>query len=151
MRLAVIDSTVLLAGLIDGDNRSAGSQVVDQMIAGELLFLLSPATLLDYWSVLLRPEPMALHGMSEQEMHQLLTEITLNALWREPAAQSNVSEPGLQPFWDLVSQESEAVFLTYRRSLLEASKDDAVVMPPDAFNSRNVPTAGLSLAHRVGL
>ena len=54
------------------------------MLNGSLLYLLSPDLLREYRDLLLRPEPSRLHGLTEAEIEPFLTEITANAIWREP-------------------------------------------------------------------
>ena len=45
MRLVIVDTNVLVAGLLTANEESPTARVVDGMLNGELLFLLSPALL----------------------------------------------------------------------------------------------------------
>ena len=52
----VVDTNVVVAGLITGSSHSPVASVLDAMLTGTLVFLLSPALLDEYRSVLLRPK-----------------------------------------------------------------------------------------------
>ncbi|MEX0450131.1 PIN domain-containing protein [Spiribacter sp. 221] len=54
MRCVIVDTNVLVAGLITADRQSPTGRAVDAMLNGRLLFLLSPALLAEYRTVLLR-------------------------------------------------------------------------------------------------
>ena len=133
MRLAVVDTNVLVAGLISADVQSPTAQVLNEMLNGRLLFLLSPALLAEYRSVLMRPKLLALHVLTESEIDRLLTEITLNALWREPAAVGKAPDPGDDHLWALLDHEPEAILITGDHRLLNEPHEQAMVMTPTAF------------------
>lgn len=60
-RLFIVDTNVLVAGLITSQPSSPTAQVLDAMLDGRLFYLLSPALLREYRQVLLRPQLMRLH------------------------------------------------------------------------------------------
>ena len=76
----VIDTNVVAAGLITGADRSSVAFILDAMLSGSLVHLLSPALLAEYRSVLLRPKLTKLHGLAEAEVDRLLVELTANAM-----------------------------------------------------------------------
>ncbi|MDZ7664161.1 MAG: hypothetical protein U5K27_02330 [Desulfotignum sp.] len=59
------------------------------MINGRLAFLLSPDLLDEYRQILLRPKLVRLHGLMEPDIEQILMEITANAIWRDPPADTD--------------------------------------------------------------
>ena len=93
-RIFIIDTNVLVAGLITAESNSPTSRVLDAMLSGSLFYLLSAELLREYRNVLLRPRLSRLHGLNELEIEQLLTEITANAIWREPPPDTNHKSPG---------------------------------------------------------
>ena len=133
MRIVVVDTNVLVAGLITGDAQSPTARILNEMLTGRLFFLLSPALLAEYRSVLLRPKLLALHALAESEIDCLLTEITLNALWREPVAEGNAPDSGDDHLWALLDHEPKAVLITGDQRLLKEPHDQAMVMTPAAF------------------
>jgi predicted nucleic acid-binding protein len=80
LRLFIIDTNVLVAGLITGDPASPAARIQDAMLGGGLPYLLSPALLEEYRAVLLRPKLRRAHGLTEIEIDTLLTEIVANAI-----------------------------------------------------------------------
>ena len=121
VRLFIVDTNVLVAGLITSQPSSPTAQVLDAMLDGRLLYLLSPALLHEYRQVLLRPKLTRLHGLGEVEVDRLLTELTANALWREPpdANQPSSPDPGDDHLWALLASEPDAILVTGDGLLLD--------------------------------
>jgi putative PIN family toxin of toxin-antitoxin system len=133
-RLFIIDTNVLDAGLITSLPSSPTVQVVDAMLDGRLLYLLSPALLREYRQVLLRPKLARLHGLSEVEVDRLLTELTANALWREPSqdAPASVPDPGDDHLWELLASEPDAILVTGDGLLLDNPRPGSSVITVSA-------------------
>lgn len=89
----IIDTNVLVAGLITREAASPVAVILDAMLTGELVYVLSPALLHEYRAVLLRPKMCSAHGLSEAQVDTMLTEIVANAAWREPPAASAQGAP----------------------------------------------------------
>jgi len=81
--LVVVDTNVLVAGLLAGSPDSPTVRVLDAMLAGRLRFLLSAELLAEYRRVLLRPKIAARHGLSTRQIDELLTALVEVALVRE--------------------------------------------------------------------
>jgi putative PIN family toxin of toxin-antitoxin system len=120
-RLFIVDTNVIVAGLITSQPSSPTAQVLDAMLEGRLLFLLSPALLREYRQVLLRPKLVRLHRLGDNEIDRLLTELTANALWREPAGDPRESapDPGDAHLWALLDSEPDAILVTGDQRLLD--------------------------------
>lgn len=82
--LYIIDTNVLVAGLITQDQTSPTARLIDALLGGGILFILSPALLSEFGTVLLRPRIAKHHGLSFDEVDVLLTEITGNAICESP-------------------------------------------------------------------
>jgi len=136
MRLVIVDTNVLVAGLLTANAESPTARVVDGMLNGELLFLLSPALLAEYRAVLLRPKLVALHGLTEAEVEHLLTELTANALWREPAGKGDAPDPNDDHLWALLDEDAAAVLVTGDQLLLQKPHSAGrVVQPAEYFDA----------------
>ena len=63
--------------------------------------------------VLLRPGLARLHGLNEQQIDTILTELTANALWREPEQDraESAPDPGDDHLWALLANETEAILV----------------------------------------
>jgi predicted nucleic acid-binding protein len=80
----VIDTNVLVSGMVRGGGTSAPRRIVEAMIGGHLRFLLSDALLREYRQVLLRPSIAQRHRLTEVEVDHVLLEIVVNATMRGP-------------------------------------------------------------------
>jgi len=128
----IIDTNVVAAGLITSRKDSPTAQILDGMINGDLVFLLSPALLDEYRQILQRPRLIRLHGLTEPEIGQILTEITANAIWRDPPADNEHIPPDLQDshLWALLASEPAAVLLTEDHLLIEKPRPRRSVISP---------------------
>ena len=81
----IVDTNVLAAGLMTRDARSPVARIIDRMLSGSIIYLLSPTLLDEYRVVLLRPRLSTRHGLTEREIDGLLTDLVANAIWRDPA------------------------------------------------------------------
>jgi len=78
--LFIIDTNVVVAGLITSNASSATARILDAMLDGKLMYVLSPALLQEYRQVLWRPKLTALHRLDDAQIDQILADITSNAL-----------------------------------------------------------------------
>jgi uncharacterized protein len=133
--LYIIDTNVLVAGLITKGGASPTARLLDAMLGGEILYILSPALLSEYGAVLLRPRISKLHGLSSDEVDVLLTEITGNAIWREPSevSSSTSPDPGDTHLWDLLYSEPSAILITGDRLLLANPPDGHKLITPAEY------------------
>lgn len=132
--LCIVDTSVLVAGLLTGRADSPTAQVVDWMLDGSLPFLLSPDLLAEYRQVLLRPAIASRHGLSVDEVDELLTTVVANALWREPPpAPAAAPDPGDDHLWALLALEPKAVLVTGDAALLQGAPAGSRVVPPGEF------------------
>lgn len=132
LRTFIVDTNVLVAGLLSVQSESPTVKIVDAMLEGRLIFVLSLDLLREYRSVLLRPKLSQLHGLQEQEVDQLLAELTGNAVFHETIAESVVSAPdsGDDHLWNLLATAPEAILVTGDRLLLENPPAGCSVISP---------------------
>lgn len=74
-RLFVVDTKVVVAGLITGEPAAPTREILDRMLDGRLRFVLSEVLLGEYREVLLRPPIRAAHGLSPEDVDELLVKI----------------------------------------------------------------------------
>lgn len=117
-RLLIIDTNVLVAGILSNNIDSPTARIFNAMLDGRIMHLLSPALLQEYRDVLLRPRLRKLHGLSKVEVDQILSEITANAIWREPAESRGAPDPGDDHLWSLL-QSTDAILVTGDQLLLD--------------------------------
>ncbi len=131
----VVDTNVVVAGLISRLAESPVCQILDGMLTGRHPFVLSSDLLDEYRRVLLRPAIQALHGLSADRVDALLTTIAANAVIREPVAGQTLEAPdrGDDHLWQLLAAVPGAVLITGDRTLLEQPPDFASVVSPRTF------------------
>ena len=131
-RIFIVDTNVLVAGLISSQVGSPTVKIVDAMLDGKLLFLLSPVLLQEYRTVLLRPKLLRLHGLDEKQIDHFLTEITANAIWHEVVSDSTepAPDPGDDHLWKLLATEPSASLVTGDHLLLENPPLQRSVLSP---------------------
>jgi len=130
-KLFIIDTNVLVAGLISSQKNSPVIAIVDAMLKGTIIYTLSPALLQEYREVLLRPKLRKIHGLNEQEIDQLLTEIIANAVFCEPhAGTEKAPDSGDNHLWDLLQYKQGSTLITGDQLLLDKPLQGASVILP---------------------
>lgn len=129
-RVFVADTSVLVSGLITADAESPVVRILDAMLEGRLVYLLSPALLDEYRAVLLRPKMMRLHGLAEAEIDNLLGDVVANAMWREPAGTAEAPDPGDDHLGSLLCSHAVVTLITGDQLLLANPPAEASVISP---------------------
>ncbi|MFO8156299.1 MAG: putative toxin-antitoxin system toxin component, PIN family [Thiohalospira sp.] len=136
VRAYIVDTNVVVAGLITADGDSPVCRILDAMLDARLPFLLSPALLGEYRHVLLRPRLTRLHGLEVDAIDDLLAHLTANAIWRDPPpSPSPAPDPGDDHLWSLLHLQPRAVLITGDRLLLENPPADGTVMTASDYSS----------------
>jgi putative PIN family toxin of toxin-antitoxin system len=130
MQIVIVDTNVLVAGLITANAQSPTARIVDGMLRGDVVFLLSPKLLREFRAVLMRTKLVAVHGLADHDIDQLLTELAANALWREPPARSAAPDSEDSHLWALLDAEPSAKLITGDRLLLARPHSTARVIQP---------------------
>ena len=86
MLVAVVDTDVVVSGLLTRDSRAPAARILDGMLAGRLHFLLSDPLLAEYRAVLLAPAVARRHGLGADDVDRVLEGVVVNAVWRACAA-----------------------------------------------------------------
>jgi len=82
----VVDTNIVVSGLLTSDSRSPTRLLLDLMLAGKRRFILSTDLLTEYRMVLLRPKIAAAHRLSAKEIDEILVRLAANAVIVEPPA-----------------------------------------------------------------
>ena len=133
-RLAVVDTNVLVSGLLSFDESSPTARIVDGMLLGSFLFLLSEDLLAEYWEVLRRPAIRKRHGLVDRELESVLTAIVSNGAIRD-LERSSTSAPDRtdQHLWDLLAAEPGVVLVTGDELLKRKPLSGTEVLSPREF------------------
>ncbi|MHB8708742.1 MAG: PIN domain-containing protein [Desulfuromonadales bacterium] len=128
--LVVVDTNVVVAALLTADAASPPARILDGMLGGNFLYLLSPALLAEYRRVLLRPAIRHRHGLNAEEVDLLLEELVAGAVWREPSGGLPAPDPGDDHLWALAGCHPGACLVTGDRLLLDNPPADVRVITP---------------------
>jgi putative PIN family toxin of toxin-antitoxin system len=131
--LVIIDTNVVVSGLITADANSPTCKILDGMLSARIHYLLSPDLLGEYRNVLMRSKIKELHGLESLDIDRILTEFAFNAIWREPVLKVNAPGLGDNHLWALLSACRGSVLVTGDRLLLENPPDFTSVMKPLSF------------------
>ena len=129
----IVDTNVIVSGLIGSDPKSPPALILDAMLDGRLLYLMSDALLNEYSSVLRRPRLVRLHGLTDDEIDRLLTDLVANGIWRQPVASGDAPSAGDAHLWALLATQPQAKLVTGDRLLFENPPTGASVTSPRHF------------------
>lgn len=137
MHVAVIDTNVVVSGLITNDVAAPTAKILDGMLTGRIAFALSDALLAEYREILIRPKLRARHGLSSAEIDTLLVAVARNAIVLDPQSGPPAPEPGDQHLWDLLASHADLSLVTGDDLLLRAASAPAPVVSPAQFIGRD--------------
>lgn len=129
----VIDTNIVVAGLLAAEAGSPTARILDGMRQGAFPFLLSMALLAEYREVLLREKIRKAHGLSTREIDLLLTEIATHAIVREPEAASGAPDPKDNHLWPLTLSEPGSALVTGDLALARKPPPGSKVLSPRQF------------------
>ena len=140
MRLVVVDTNIVVSGLISSEPSSSTCLLPDAMLEGTLAYLLSDELLAEYRCVLMRPKLQAQHKLDEAEVDTFLTEIVANAIWRVNPQVTPTQKPrdlNDSHLWALLMTDSSAILVTGDKLLLSHPPEGREVVSPIEFLSRS--------------
>ena len=131
---AVIDTNVVVSGVLTRLAISPTARILDGMLTGRFRYLLSIELLAEYRDVLLRPKIRRRHRLSEADVDVLLTELAANGIVLEPEQSGKQRRKrGDEHLWELLAVGTSAILVTGDRKLVEEPVGGARVMSARAF------------------
>ena len=115
----VVDTNVVVSGLIGSDHESPPARILNAMLAGGLVYLMSDQLLIEYSSVLRRRKLVTLHGLDDEDLDRLLVDLVANAMWRTASVTVDAPDTGDQHLWALLASHPESRLVTGDRLLVE--------------------------------
>lgn len=129
----IIDTNVVVAGLLTGNEASPVARILDGMLAAAFPFVVSEALLAEYRTVLVRPGLRKLHGLTVAEVENLLTDIAQHAIVLVPVAAPPAPGPGDQLLWELLAARADLLLVTGDKLLLQHVGMQGRVLSPREF------------------
>jgi len=129
----IVDTNVVVAGLLTGHADSPVARILDGMLCATFPFVVSEALLAEYHAVLVRPKLCKLHGLSVTEVDVILTDLARHAIVLSPvstAAVPRAPDSGDQLLWDLLAARTDLVLVTGDKLLLQnQAMQQRVILP----------------------
>jgi len=119
MLLAVVDTNVVVSGLLSRDGDSPTARILDDMLSGRLHFVLSDQLLAEYRAVLLRPAIAERHGLTDEDVDHVLEGLVVNAGWRDCPRTATRGDAHVLA---LLQAEAAAVLVTGDVALLKSAR-----------------------------
>ena len=132
----IIDTNVVVAGLLTSHADSPVARILDGMLGANFSFVLSEALLAEYRAVLVRPHLIKMHRLSADELDTILLELARHAIVLTPAqsdATPKAPDPGDQFLWDLLSSRNDLFLVTGDKLLLQDHAMQSRVLSPQMF------------------
>jgi putative PIN family toxin of toxin-antitoxin system len=130
----IIDTNVVVAGLLTAHADSPVARILDGMLSATFPFVVSESLLAEYRAVLVRPKLCKLHGLSEDEIDAILTDIARHAIVLAPASGQSMApsapDPGDQFLWNLLTTRADLVLVTGDQLLLQDEAMQPRVIAP---------------------
>lgn len=138
--LVIVDTNVVVSGLVTGDRESPPFRILDAMLDGSLRFVVSEALVSEYLVVLRRPGIARLHRLTEQETEAVLGRIVANARVVETGAPSEAApDRGDQHLWDLLDAVPDAWLVTGDARLRRSRRKARIVSPAELVAANDEP------------
>ena len=135
----VVDTNVVVAGLLTANDASPVARILDGMLAAAFPFVVSEALLAEYHAVLVRPHLRKLHGLSVLEVETILTDLAQHAIVLAPVPAAPAPDPDDQLLWDLLAAKADLVLVTGDKRLIQDVGMQGRVVTPGAFVSGAQP------------
>jgi len=131
----IIDTNVVVAGLLTANETAPVALILDGMLAAAFPFVLSEALLAEYRAVLARPNLRRLHGLTGTDIDDILTDLARHAIVLSPPAGPPAPDPGDQLLWNLLAARADLALVTGDKRLLRDKAMTGRVVSPLAFVS----------------
>jgi putative PIN family toxin of toxin-antitoxin system len=133
---ALVDTNVVVSGLITGSAASPTAEVLDGMIAGRFRFVLSLDLISEYRDVLTRTRIRARHGLSEAQIETILKEVVANAAIVEVEPEPASRWKGDHHLLRVLTASANALLVTGDERLKARLPKGARVLTPREFIDR---------------
>ena len=129
----IIDTNVVVAGLLTARDDSPVARILDGMLAAGFSFVVSEPLLAEYRAVLVRPGLRKLHGLTVADVEAILTDLAQHAIVLKPAAGPPAPDAGDQLLWDLLAARPNLLLVTGDKLLLQDAGMRGRVISAQAF------------------
>ncbi len=130
---AVIDANVVVAGLVTADQYSSPAKILNAMLNGKLIYLMSEELMAEYAEVMRSSSIASLHQLTDADIDALLTEMVANSVWRKPVSDCEAPDPNDDHLWRLLASQSDSILVTGDKLLLSNPLPQHPIIPSRDF------------------
>ena len=141
-RGCIVDTNVVVSGLISADPNTPPARILDTMLDGGIIYLMSGDLLDEYSNVLRRSSLVRLHGRTDEQIDRLLVDLVANAIWHDPAGRGHAPDPHDGHLWALLASHPQGLLVTGDQLLVENPPSGASVISPRRFADTFLPSRG---------
>lgn len=128
-KAAIIDTNVVVSGLLTADASTATARILDGMLAAEFPFVVSTALLAEYCEVLNRDKLRRQHGLDAPEVETVVTQLAQNATLLQPVSAPAAPDAGDQHLWELLAAGDALMLVTGDKRLHQADWAERIWTP----------------------
>ena len=133
---AVVDTNVVVAGLLTTHADSPVARILDGMLAAAFAYVISDALLAEYRTVLRRTPLRKVHRLTSGEIDAVLVDLAQHAILLAPAPTRSAPDPGDQHLWELLALRDDLVLVTGDKRLQRDRSMGSRILAPAAFVER---------------
>jgi putative PIN family toxin of toxin-antitoxin system len=136
-RPAVVDTNVVVSGILTARQESPTARIVDSMLNGGFRFLISVELLAEYREVLLRPKIRRRHGLSPSEVDIILADIAAaGAVIEVEPPPAGPRKGGDDHLWRIFARDPSALLVTGDKRLFDRRDEGREILSPREFLER---------------
>ncbi len=129
----VVDTNIVVAGLLTFREDSPVARILDGMLAARFPYVLSEALVAEYRDVLAWPRLCKAHGLTPTERETLLIEFVQHAIVLLPVRTHSASDPDDQHLWELLAARPDLRLVTGDKLLLDDTAMRPRLLTAEAF------------------
>ncbi|MFT3789877.1 MAG: putative toxin-antitoxin system toxin component, PIN family [Rudaea sp.] len=131
---AIIDTNVVVAGLLSRRDDSPVARLLAGMLTGLFPFAISDALLAEYRDVSLRTNIAALHRQTPAQIEKLLAAMVRHAIVLDPVATPlHAPDKDDQHLWELLAAHDRVILVTGDKRLVAARDFPGRILTPEQF------------------
>jgi predicted nucleic acid-binding protein len=132
----IVDTNVVVAGLLTARSDSPVAQVLDGMLAAAFPFVISDALLAEYRTVLRRPSLRKALGLTLDELDVVLVDLAHHGIVIAPTPAPPAPDSGDQHLWELLAAREDLLLVTGEKKLQRDPVMGARILIPATFFGR---------------
>ena len=132
----IVDTNVVVAGLLTARADSPVARVLDGMLAATFPFAISDALLAEYRTVLRRPMLRKAHGLTLDELDMIVLDLAQHGVVIAPVPAAPAPDPGDQHLWELLAAREDLLLITGEKKLQRDRTMGQRIVTPAAFVER---------------